>query len=278
MSKEAANTVQFSGLQRLAARIFPDWYAGRLYDRWFQVRRTETNTREWQILESARHFMLQVGEVQLAAYEWQNTGPAVLLVHGWSGRAGQMADIATALWRGGCRVLAFDARGHGASKGTHTHVLETLDAIRATQTYLGEVAATVAHSYGAVSVVYAASQGVQLGDLVLIAPTALPEQRLAEFLDWLEVPVAVRKAFQARIDRQFGPSWWQRIAPLNLAPQLACRGLLIHDRKDRIVPHDEAVRLHQAWPESSLLLTEGLGHQKLLRDPLVIKAVTEFVL
>ncbi|MPZ89165.1 MAG: hypothetical protein GEU81_14075 [Nitriliruptorales bacterium] len=41
--------------------------------------------------------------------------------------------------------------------------------------------------------------------------------------------------------------------------------LLIHDRGDAEVGHEEVARLAEIWPAATLLATEGLGHHRILR-------------
>jgi pimeloyl-ACP methyl ester carboxylesterase len=53
--------------------------------------------------------------VRLAVVDFGGEGPAALLLHGLAGHAGEWT--ATARWlTGRCRVVAFDARGHGRSE------------------------------------------------------------------------------------------------------------------------------------------------------------------
>jgi hypothetical protein len=54
--------------------------------------------------------------------------------------------------------------------------------------------------------------------------------------------------------------------------------LVAHDTADRYTLYSESVGLVEQWPGvAELLTTEGLGHNRLLRDPGVIAAVVEFV-
>ena len=59
--------------------------------------------------------------VRLATFDLGGTGPSALLLHGLAGDAGEWA--ATARWlTARCRVVALDARGHGASERTPADV------------------------------------------------------------------------------------------------------------------------------------------------------------
>jgi pimeloyl-ACP methyl ester carboxylesterase len=54
-------------------------------------------------------------------------------------------------------------------------------------------------------------------------------------------------------------------------------GLIIHDRDDRDIPATHAQRLQDAWQNAQLIYTEGLGHNRILRDPAVIAAAVDFL-
>src|SRR5690606_26867194 len=53
--------------------------------------------------------------------------------------------------------------------------------------------------------------------------------------------------------------------------------LFIHDRDDREVPIAASEALHYAMPGSRLLVTAGLGHNRILRSPGVHESAARFV-
>jgi pimeloyl-ACP methyl ester carboxylesterase len=55
--------------------------------------------------------------VSLSALDFGGAGPAVVLLHGLAGYAGEWTDTASWL-REGHRVLALDQRGHGGANGS----------------------------------------------------------------------------------------------------------------------------------------------------------------
>jgi hypothetical protein len=53
--------------------------------------------------------------------------------------------------------------------------------------------------------------------------------------------------------------------------------LVVHDRGDREVAFDEAVRLHEAHGDRSrLVATEGAGHSRVLGADVALDAITAF--
>jgi pimeloyl-ACP methyl ester carboxylesterase len=67
------------------------------------------------------------------------------------------------------------------------------------------------------------------------------------------------------------------ISVLPLAPKIHCPVLLVHDRNDGIVPVEHAQEIVALLPEGRLLLTQGMGHSALLRDPSTIGAALGFL-
>jgi pimeloyl-ACP methyl ester carboxylesterase len=61
-----------------------------------------------------RELELRRDEVRLACLDFGGDGPAALLLHGLAGHAGEWAQTASWL-TARCRVVAYDARGHGHS-------------------------------------------------------------------------------------------------------------------------------------------------------------------
>jgi pimeloyl-ACP methyl ester carboxylesterase len=52
--------------------------------------------------------------------------------------------------------------------------------------------------------------------------------------------------------------------------------LLVHDRDDVETPARGSQSLASAWPGADLLLTEGLGHRRVLWDPAVVERTVAF--
>jgi len=61
------------------------------------------------------------------------------------------------------------------------------------------------------------------------------------------------------------------------ARKLGSAALVIHDRGDRIVPPWQGSRLARVWPGARLLLTQGLGHGRLLEAQTVVRVAADFV-
>ena len=212
-----------------------------------------------------------------ALHGWRmGAGPAVLLVHGWGGRSGQLAPLGRALAAAGLSAVAFDGPAHGASDGWAASVPHFADAVAEVAGSTGAVAA-VGHSMGGAAVALALARGLPLGALVTVGTPRTPAAWFDQFASALALRPGVRDAVRDRLERRVGV----RIADLDL-PRLApvrpaVPLLVVHDRADREVPFAEGAALAEAWPGARLHATQGLGHRRILRDAAVVDAVAAFL-
>jgi len=253
--------------------------AGRLaYRLWFSTHRHPEPKRETQWLAEARIDRLDWRNRHLTRYQWgAAAAPAVLLVHGWNGRGTQLGAFATSLTQAGLRAVTFDAPAHGRSPGSSTNILDYAEAIRIVADASGPLVGAVAHSFGVPASAWALRQGLALPRLVSIAAPADAEFLLDRFAATLQIPAVVLADMRRRVERKFGMDIFARLATETILAGQNLPGLIVHDRSDREVPSDHAERLHRAWPASQLLFVDGLGHQRLLRDPGVVAATVAFL-
>ena len=229
---------------------------------------------ERDALAAADGFVLPFGRGLLRAWRW-GEGPAVLLVHGWGGRGGQLMALAAPILRAGCAVVTFDGPAHGSSTGRTASVRDFARAVAAVAERVGARAA-IAHSMGAPAVALALAGGLSLDAAVFVAPPLSPIPFLDRLFDAVRAPGAVRERARARLERRIGAA----LADLDLgrsASAMRTPLLVIHDRADREVPWASGAAIASSWPGAELLTTEGLGHRRILASREVSEQATGFV-
>jgi pimeloyl-ACP methyl ester carboxylesterase len=214
---------------------------------------------------------------RIATWSWGARGhPAVVLVHGWGGSAVQMRALVRPLLAEGLRVVAFDQPAHGWSEGSLTGLPDLADVLIEVAWEHGGVRAVVAHSFGGPATALALARGLPAERAVLVAAPSDLVGYSRRFARWHWIPESVRSAMQAAIEERFGVRWAE-LAIDRLAPRLAARALLVHDREDRVVPWRQGRAFAEHWPGARFLLTAGLGHGRILQDEGVVRAVADFV-
>lgn len=237
--------------------------------------RYQATERERYALSTAATSFVRLGHHSIAVHSW-GSGPAVLLVHGWSGAAAQMTRFVPSLVSAGFRAVALDGLGHGASSVSRSSLLEHAACVAAVAGSLGSVHGVIAHSMGVAASRLAEDRGMRPSRRVYIAGASNVFDVTRRFASALEVPAVVLDEMTARMEARYLVA----LEALTLVPLVArdeTPTLLVHDGRDREVPFREAEALAAAMPSAELLRTEGLGHAKVLRDEAVVAHVVRFV-
>jgi pimeloyl-ACP methyl ester carboxylesterase len=215
---------------------------------------------------------------ETVAWAWGAVGPLVVLVHGWGGRAAQMAPLAAQLAAGGFRAVAIEVTGHGESSKRSTRWDCFLNEVPALVRSLGTpVFAFVAHSAGALSVMAArALRGLRAERYVCIGAPSHPFPALVAVETRLGPPSTVLEDYRRFIAAQFETTW-SRLEAGSSFEGVGAETLLIYDRNDRVVPHEEGDRLRALYPAARLVKTTGLGHVRILGAAEVGETVRQFL-
>jgi len=261
---------------RLIAPILPSLAGRWAYRLWFRTRRYPEPSQEQAWRETAQNVDVEHHGRPLAVHAW-GTGPNVLLMHGWNGRGTQLGAFMPTLVAAGFRVLAFDAPGHGRSRGHETNIPEITAAIQAVVQACGSLHAVIGHSFGVVCALYAVRQGLHVERVVAVAPPAEMHELARRFCAALGLSGAAQKNFYGRLEARFGADLWDKFSPVSLARQVDLPGLVIHDQDDSDVPWQDGEAVARAWRGAQFVRTAGLGHRRILRDPEVIARATAFI-
>ncbi len=267
--------VEFIAPQLAEKWVIHIFFSPRRFDR----TRTENNLlveADVQKIDFHSEFGLDMADKHYCLYSW-GQGPVVLLVHGWEGRGSQMAHFTKPLVEQGYRVIAFDAPAHGRSSGKKTNVPEVGQVVKDIEKRVGGFHAIVAHSFGGVVSAYALSNGVSAQKVVTIGAPTVIDLVFAKFAEQLNISPQIIAKLTAFLER-FTARRLDDFSMVNVMPTLAQHGLIIHDKNDREIPFDQAVRLSEKWESSQLMLTSGLGHRRILKDQTVISKSLEFIL
>jgi pimeloyl-ACP methyl ester carboxylesterase len=219
------------------------------------------------LFRDADHFSVELDGAPVRGAFWGD-GPSVYLLHGWGGRATQLAAFVEPLVRAGFTAVAFDAPGHGASGGKRASLLHFARALAAVAERMGPARAVIGHSLGAAATTFAVRRGFDAERLVLIGAPADPSRYFAEFLRGVGAGPELAEAVKGDFARRYAFDWEE--VPLVPARNLPVPALLIHDEEDRQAPYGDAEAIARSWPRSELMTTKGLGHHRILRSERVV--------
>lgn len=212
----------------------------------------------------------------ILVYEYGEGQKTALLVHGWSGRGTQLFAIANLLKMRGYKVISFDAPGHGKSSKTKTHLLEFMETVTFLDEKFQGFDVIVGHSLGAVTTLNCLARGVRAQKAVAISSGDNMVDVLRDFVK----KIGLKEKIVVKLQRYFEHKLHNKMADYHVAEQakkINVPVLLIHDKNDLDVPYQSSVEIHQSMSNATLLLTEKLGHRKILGDENVLKNIANFL-
>jgi pimeloyl-ACP methyl ester carboxylesterase len=265
--------------------IAPGLTARAAARRWFQIPDTPAtrhgNSQVWPVGGSS--FETSSLGHRIRGTSW-GRGRVVYLIHGWAGSAEQMVGLIEPLLLRNYRVVVFDAPSHGRSDPGpsgpgRSHAVEFAHALGAVSAVFGPARGVITHSLGAMAAMLALRFGwLSTERLVFLAPMCGLQRQLDTFADALKLGRRTRLRMAAQIHDRVGFTV-EEFELVQMAAYAQDAPLLVaHDTSDRYTPYSDSVSLVDQWPgEARLLTTDGLGHNRLLRDPRVTAAVVDFV-
>ena len=205
-------------------------------------------------------------------------GPALLLIHGWSGAASQFFPLMEKLAAAGFTAITYDQIGHGNSGGRQTNLpcfIHTLEDVLAEQQEQQPLAGIIGHSMGAVAAINVLADRHPALPLAMLAPAFGLKRQMYERVTQAGIPRPLLKGLFDDIAAHSG----LHIDQLQAEDKLAgYRGPLaiIHDREDPMTPHDLS-RTVAEQHRIPLITTQGFGHNRLLAADPVWQALRQWL-
>lgn len=250
-------------------------YAARLFLSPFRYDLPERE-REMDKISKQTKVMVPTINREIVVYEYGSSPRKILLVHGWSGRGTQLAKIAKHLKEKGFSTISFDAPGHGRAPGKISMMPFFIQSIHFLDKEYGPFEAIIGHSLGGMSSLKAISEGVSTKKLVIIGTANSVTRISRDFATTMNMNHKIAEMMKSYLDKKFGEDMEGYSGAVS-AKGVKIPVLIIHDEKDVDVPVTDAHELHESLLKSDLLITNDLGHRRILGDKNVINKITTFI-
>ncbi len=215
---------------------------------------------------------------KIKTYSWGNeNGKKILVVHGWTGHGTSLWKLIKRLTEEGYRVYSFDAPAHGQSPTKSTLMLEFIESIKNMDKTYGPFEAVIGHSMGGISALNAiGSHGVQTRKLITVG---IPDSIKRIFYQFAEALGLSEKIAEKNIEyiKRVYQMDIDKISGSYNAERTTVPTFVIHDKFDKEVPYTEALQIARKLPNGKLLITEGLGHRRIIRDPEILNLIVDFI-
>ncbi|MFN7044808.1 MAG: alpha/beta hydrolase [Flavobacterium sp.] len=213
---------------------------------------------------------------EIVVYEYGKSDRKILLVHGWSGRGTQLVKIADEMLKLGYMTISFDAPAHGKSKGNYSIMTEFIASILELEKQYGPFEFAIGHSLGGMSVLNAIKQNLQVKKAITLGSGDIIQDIIDDFISKLQLKpefgIRLRNHFEAKFGGKMDDYSAYKAAEKTEIPVL-----IIHDKDDDDVSVKAAYHIQKHLKQSEIMITEGLGHRKILGDETVIQKIREFI-
>lgn len=251
-------------------------FARRLF---FSPIKYKTPKREQHMLAHAKQSLVKIPSINrnIVVYEYGQSDKKVLLIHGWSGRGTQLFKIADELIKNGYCTISFDAPSHGKSKGKRTMMLDFIESILELEKTHGPFEFAIGHSLGGMSLLNSINRGLEIKKGIIISSGNNVIEILEDFVERIGLPTRIAHKLKQRFESRYKMDMESLSADI-AASEVEIPILAIHDNHDFEVPVHNAFQITKNLSQHELMITNELGHRKILGDKAVIQRIISFIL
>ena len=234
--------------------------------------------RELEMDAKTRQEIIAIPSIgkKIVAYHYGESDRKILLAHGWSGRGTQLVKFADALIEAGYSTVSFDAPSHGKSSGTTTLLPEFVATILELEKQFGPFEAAIGHSLGGMSLLNALRLGLHIDSLTIIGSGDVIKDILDDFIRQIELKPEFSDLLRIHFEKKHKVSM-DSFSSWHSAKLIDIPVLVIHDENDIEVPVKCAVHIKENLRNGKLVITQNLGHRKILGDRKVVEKTINFI-
>lgn len=263
---------------RILSTLLPNYIANLAYKQLTSPQIKKLRPNELLVLDKSQKEILRFQDFDIQLYTWLGGQDTVMLIHGWEGQAGNFSDLIQKLLEENYTVYAFDAPSHGFSSKGKTSLIEFTELVGILIRKF-EVSKLVSHSFGGAATTYALLNNLDLKIskyVLLTTPDKFSEQ-IEDISEQVGITAKVKNILINRLENETSLS----VNNLNVSDFVkninVDKALIIHDKKDTVIPISRSRNVHNHWKVSEFFEVEGTGHFRILRTKHVLEKTLEFL-
>ena len=174
-------------------------------------------------------------------------------------------------------TLGFDAPAHGNSPGKTTMMLEFIATIKVLEEKYGPFEIAIGHSLGGTAVLNSISKFLMVKKAIVIGSGNRITHIIEDFVCKMELSPNLVLKIKKYFFKKFGEEM-DAYSSDYAAENINIPVLVIHDTEDFHVPVSSAFKIREKLKNGQLLITNKLGHTRILKDNFVISRMIDFII
>jgi len=228
-----------------------------------------------RIIESAFFEEINYNNLDIATYRWVGKGKTVLLVHGWESNTARWDYILKDLKARDYNIVALDAPAHGRSGGKQFNAVLYSEFINiVAEKFQPDV--LIGHSVGGMASVFCMHeyQIPSVEKMILLGAPAHFTGVFDRYKSMMGYNNKISNGLDSIVLERFKKPV-SYFSAADFAASIKAKGLIIHDKNDRIIPYTDAQLIANRYKNSELISTTGFGHG--LKDESLTPQIIGFI-
>ena len=238
-------------------------------------RKGRYNEEQSKIVSSAKKHILSYNNQDVTVYNWKGKGQSILLSHGWESNASRWSYILDDLRAKDFNIIALDAPAHGKSGSKQFNAVLYSEFINVVaNSFQPEV--LVGHSVGGMASVFCLHNHnlPSVKKLVILGAPAHFAGVFSRYKKMMGYNKRISNGLDKIVLERFGETI-DYFSAANFTRDFSAKGLIVHDKKDRIIPYEDALLFANRYKNAKLISTDGFGHG--LKDKSITPKIIEFI-
>ncbi|AJR03668.1 alpha/beta fold hydrolase [Siansivirga zeaxanthinifaciens] len=254
---------------------FSPQYAAKIAVTLFSTpRKGQLKEKDIKFLSAAKHTSIQYEKFKIKTYHWSGKKETILLVHGWESNTARWKDLINLLQLEDYNIIALDAPAHGATGNKIFNAVLYSECINKVLEHF-KIDIIIGHSIGGTASALTLNKyEPPITKLILLGAPSNFDEVINHYIETMGYNKKVTNAMTAYYLKYFGqlPSFY---CVENFSQNITAKGLIIHDKKDRIISYRDALQIAKHYKNSKLIKTVGFGHG--LKSDKVYNHILEFI-
>lgn len=227
------------------------------------------------VMESAFFEELNHSNGSIATYRWIGKNKTILLVHGWESNSSRWNYILKDLKAQNYNIIALDAPAHGKSTGRQFNAVLYSECIAMVAKKF-EPEIIMGHSVGGMATVFSLNNFdlPSVKKIVLLGAPAHFTGVFTRYKSMMGFNNKISNGLDNIVLERFGKPV-SYFSAADFSESIEAKGLIIHDKKDRIIPFEDGQLFANRYKNSEFIATSGFGHG--LKDTSLTPKIIEFI-